>query len=325
MSLGDKPISLLPVLPGDNFEDNDEFPIRRNDTTFKSIILRLKKYLKLSGTGGTPNQYHGANELGEYGLWNLPDASSAPFDGNRAITRVPTVGLNVGTTTNLNDWVEAVFFPFVAAAIGINAGGTFEVGSTPAITVAGTITLNDEPALGITNRRVLRNGAPWQTFASNSYSFPTTITRNTPGTITHQALMNVTNTGNGAPGSVASGIRTDTFKYYRFWGSSTAAEGVPTNSAQVRALGNSSSGNTFSIIIPAGDTNIMFAYEASRPDINANSVIYQEAFNAAVGLTFNLINLTVNDAGGNPVAYKLWVSQLGAPYPDAATYNVTIP
>ncbi|MBT1690110.1 hypothetical protein [Dawidia soli] len=110
--------------------------------------------------------------------------------------------------------------------------------------------------------------------------------------------------------------------YLRFYG--TAAT-VPANSAAVRALAGSTFGNTFSISIPQGQTIIAFAYEATRPDITDSAVKYVEGFNSNVGNTFTKYTFTVNDAAGTARSYKIYVSQLGAPYPASATYNITIP
>jgi hypothetical protein len=110
--------------------------------------------------------------------------------------------------------------------------------------------------------------------------------------------------------------------YVRFYG--TAAV-VPGNSAAVRSLAGNTFGNTFSIGIPQGQTIIAFAYEATRPDISDGSVKYAEGFNSNVGNTFTKFTFNVNDAAGVARSYKVYVAQLGAPYPASATYNVTIP
>lgn len=113
-----------------------------------------------------------------------------------------------------------------------------------------------------------------------------------------------------------------TARYLRFFGTPVS---VPATSAAVRALANNSFANTFSINIPQGQTIIVFAYEATRPDITDTSVKYVEGFNSNVGNTFTKSTFNVNDAAGVPRSYKVYVAQLGAPYPSAATYQVTIP
>lgn len=110
--------------------------------------------------------------------------------------------------------------------------------------------------------------------------------------------------------------------YLRFFGTASA---VPTTSAAVRALAGNTFANSFSIAIPQGQTIIAFAYEATRPDIVDSSVKYVEGFNSNVGNTFTKSTFNVNDAAGTARSYKVYVSQLGAPYPASATYNITIP
>lgn len=115
---------------------------------------------------------------------------------------------------------------------------------------------------------------------------------------------------------------TITADYKRFYGAPVVA---PNDSATIRALASNTFGNAFSIVIPQGSLIAAFAYEATRPDIADTSVKYVEGFNANVGSTFIKTVLNVNDAGGTPRSYKLYVATLGAPYPANATYNVTIP
>lgn len=115
---------------------------------------------------------------------------------------------------------------------------------------------------------------------------------------------------------------TITADYLRFYGTPAVA---PANSAQVRALGNSTFSNVFNLFIPQGQTIISFAYEATRPDIVDSSVKYVEGFNSNVGATFVKSEFSVNDANGTPRAYKIYTATLGAPFPANATYAVTIP
>ncbi len=114
---------------------------------------------------------------------------------------------------------------------------------------------------------------------------------------------------------------TITADYLRFYGVGS----IPVDSAGVRALAGSTFGNTFAISIPPGETEIAFAYEATRPDISDSSVKYVEGFNSNVGNTFTKTTFDVDDADGTPRSYKVYTCTLGAPFPGTATYNVTIP
>jgi len=129
-------------------------------------------------------------------------------------------------------------------------------------------------------------------------------------------------------GSRVSGYHTSTNylygRYYARYGMGEAGS-APTNSSEVRSLTAShtlSSSNTgsFSISIPANTEEVYF-YTVSGKTITVN---YVESSNADVTESFSSFGILVDDAGGNPVEYEGFVSSLGAGYPSAATYNVTI-
>ncbi len=100
---------------------------------------------------------------------------------------------------------------------------------------------------------------------------------------------------------------------------------IATNSAQVRALANNTFSTSFQLIFAPGQTQASFSYPASRADIVDSSVKYVEGFNANVGNTFTKSLFNVNDAGGNPIAYKTYTVELPAPEAGQVTYNVTLP
>lgn len=109
--------------------------------------------------------------------------------------------------------------------------------------------------------------------------------------------------------------------YFNFFGVGVIA----INSAQVRALAGKTTANTFTLTIPAGQTQASFAYPATKADIVHSSVKYVEGFNSDVGNTFTKSFFNVNDAGGAPVAYKICTVVLPAPETGTVTYNVTLP
>lgn len=67
------------------------------------------------------------------------------FNGIRNITRVPSVGLNVGGVT-LRQFLENLFFPFAPAisALSSSSGSLFEVGTDNLLTLNSVITQNNE-------------------------------------------------------------------------------------------------------------------------------------------------------------------------------------
>jgi hypothetical protein len=71
--------------------------------------------------------------------------NSGTFNGNRAIKRAAwPYNINMGTTTNVNDFLNAVFFPFLSASISINASVLYEVGTSNSVTISGSTTAQDE-------------------------------------------------------------------------------------------------------------------------------------------------------------------------------------
>jgi len=98
------------------------------------------------------------------------------------------------------------------------------------------------------------------------------------------------------------------------------------DSAGVRALTsklNPSNGTSFTINIPAGATDVVFAYPATLRDVD--SVIYVEGLNAETKTAFS--QQTVNVEGANSytaIGYKLYTFTPANPFGATATYIVTI-
>jgi hypothetical protein len=126
-------------------------------------------------------------------------------------------------------------------------------------------------------------------------------------------------TGRINAGSTNTGIINYIGSYFNFYGVGI----ITTTSTQVRTLLKTIS-NTFSLVLPSGTTQASFAYLATKSDILDSSVKYVEGFNSNVGNTFTKSLFNVNDAGGNPVAYKIYTVTLPAVETSTVTYNVTL-
>ena len=99
------------------------------------------------------------------------------------------------------------------------------------------------------------------------------------------------------------------------------------NSSDIRSLAgsllNPSNGSTFTISIPIGTANVVFAYPSSLR--NVNSVLYQEGFDADVKANFTQTTVSVEGANGySATNYKVYKYTPVAAFTQAATYNVTI-
>ena len=101
-------------------------------------------------TAGNVLKWNGA-------LWAMGSPLDT-FNGNKLVSRTGWAGVsnvNMGTSTTVSDFLNAVFFPFIEATISINANVLFEVGTSNVVTITGTRTSNNETLFS--NGRVDRN------------------------------------------------------------------------------------------------------------------------------------------------------------------------
>jgi hypothetical protein len=100
-----------------------------------------------------------------------------------------------------------------------------------------------------------------------------------------------------------------------------------TLSSQVRLLSgsllNPANGSTFTISIPIGALQVVFAYPATLE--NVSTVKYVEGLNAEVKNIFTQTTISVDGANGySAVSYKVYTYVPAVAFPATATYNVTI-
>lgn len=119
-----------------------------------------------------------------------------------------------------------------------------------------------------------------------------------------------------------------TYMGYRklFYGTTTSNVAL-SNSAQIRALSSSvlnpQNGTTFTIAVPIGAKQVVFAYPATLRD--ATSVKYVEGLNAEIKGVFAQSIFNVEGANGySSIPYKVLIMIPDAPFDAVATYNVTI-
>jgi hypothetical protein len=121
-------------------------------------------------------------QTGTFITWNgnqlIFDSTSMydSFNGNRAVKRSGWTGVsntNMGTTTNLRDFIEEVFFPFIPATISISGNVLYEIGTANNVTVSGSTTQNDETTFS--------NGVVVRIYpdTANIYSFGSSTTYST--------------------------------------------------------------------------------------------------------------------------------------------------
>ena len=123
-------------------------------------------------------------------------------------------------------------------------------------------------------------------------------------------------------GTVSSGIYAIAPRLYYFWGSALA---VPTNSAEGRLLPLKVNDGVTSIDLPTGTINKKFCVLLPS---NRHITSVTDITNSGASLTSNyvLVNnvFVLNDAGGNPQTYNLYVCSNAVPYSTSATHRIII-
>lgn len=115
--------------------------------------------------------------------------------------------------------------------------------------------------------------------------------------------------------------------YRKLFHGTTTSNVALTTSAQVRALPSSvlnpQNGSTFTINIPIGAKQVVFAYPATLQDVS--SVKYVEFSNTEIKGNFTKYTFNVEGANGySPISYKVYIMIPDATFDATATYNVTI-
>ena len=230
-------------------------------------------------------------------------ASNVPFNGNRSITRSGYSGLNVGGQ-DVDTFLNNFFFPFVPATVSVSGGGTFQTGSLQNITVASTITVNQETLFG--SASVFRNGLLWNTDASiPPYSFNYTDT-NVSSSETYQTFVQTGN--NGSPTIISSNTTTVTFLFPYLWGLSVTSglSGTALYNAFTPQIVSQGS-KTVNLVGSA--VYIYFAYPASYPDLV--SILDPNLFQVISSFNKSTVSVTSTGLSNNWTAnYKVYQTQL---------------
>ena len=240
--------------------------------------------------------------------------------------------------------IDSKFPTYAPPAVGLtqSAPADGEVGEAINNALLATFAVNDAGAL--TNLSILRGGALLGAVGHASPVQATDSTVRVLGSISYQAsadysagaVKNVqpANTPDTRPALVrspyaqqaaANGFLSGVVNlngFYRFFFGPVASS--PANSAQVRALSGTrltNAGNQFTLNTGATTNKFAIAVPAGR---SLQSVIDADALNADITSQYVVSTLNVNDAGGNPVAYKLYVMTQAVPYSASHRHVVTI-
>ena len=145
--------------------------------------------------------------LKEVGVWeHKGEFGDNSYDGERVIKSVPVVGEIVGGET-YEEFLDNAFFRFIEAYISLNLSVLFyEIGSTPTITISGTLTKEDETSF--TDSKVV-GGVSDILFTDGATAYSVTDTPIIDTTYKAQVSVG----GNGTPTTIESPEKTVGFVY----------------------------------------------------------------------------------------------------------------
>jgi hypothetical protein len=244
----------------------------------------------------------------------------------------PVANSAITSVINLILGVIAVPPTYVPPAVSLSAGitQTIEMGTTLG-SFAANITFTQNDAGSATGYQLCRNASLISTGATNTITGETNITSaiSYVGKTSYACGPTKNNnigipdpTGKILAGTVSS-TRTITPVLRQFWGN---AASVPTTSADVRALGSCNFCGTNTFSLTTGTINCVFAFAVPNTKSKV-SVIDVGNLGADITACYALCgggSFNVNDIGGNPHNYNVYVMQTAVPYPTSTTHAITV-
>lgn len=236
-----------------------------------------------------------------YGTTSISNMIGVKFNGNRTIKRSGIPNVNVGTTTNVADFLEQFFFPFIPATLSLNGFSLYEVGNVVTPTLTGTLALNDETV--VNSRIVQMNGSDTDVFTGTSISkvMPSATTNTT-----YRLKANVAN--NGSAIDIYSSTQTLSFIYPFFYGCNANASltGSDVYSVLTKSITNKANK---SITYSGTDTYLYFAYPASYGNIV--KVMDPNNFDVTSAFTKSVVNVSSSGLTNNwSLDYNVYRSNL---------------
>ena len=254
----------------------------------------------------------------------------------------------ISAGTSLDDIIKKLLVKRIPAtyikptvSIACPKAGSYEVGTSVAVGVTGTLKQNDGGA--VTKMQVIKNGATPAALESTTSPINYTETLSVPdGNTTYkvtaeyaQGAVKQDNLGEDSPtgridaGSISTSNVTITGFRKAFYGAGVGDPAIST-SDEIRALGNSTSGvikkgSTFNIQVPKGQQYVVFAYPKSLKEVT--EVMYIEANDHNMKSAFTVSDVDVCGATANQDAVKYYVYSYKMAVPSGAsmmTFKVTI-
>lgn len=323
----------------------DVLPIVNNGVTKKISLSGLTVFI--SGNTGTQaatqnevdngiatNVYVNPYTFANAAKWNTKvDYSGLTFSGNIVVNLAnnKTFGKYTNGQTIPSSGLTAIQVITMAAIEYINPTFTSFSVNVPNIVESGTIIngtklftwsiLNNSGTVPTISIYDNTESQTLETNVTNNGSYSTTvgsIQLNNGGSQSWKLIGNDTNpSGSGLFNS--SNYIVNAY-YYIFYGNGT---GIPNTSSDVRSLPSRSSGGLTSFNFSTGTSNRTFVV-ALPTTKTLISIIDTTASNADITSQFNLSSFDVNDAGGNPIGYNIYVYQSAIPYTNSHNFQVNI-
>lgn len=222
--------------------------------------------------------------------------NSGLYNGNRVVKRTSwPVSINMGTTTNVSAFLDAVFFPFLSATISINADELYEVGTSNSITISGSTTVRDETIFsnGRVDQTVPSTSTIYTFGASTTYNTTTTFTpiQSTPSSLNRSFIAYQTVGNNGTPITINSSTKSVQSCYPFLHGVSSmnlTSGGTATYSGLSGKLIATKSNKTVSLTGTSG--YIYFCYPASYGPLTG--ILDHSSFQQLSSFTRYSVNVT---------------------------------
>lgn len=320
------------------------------DVTLSSTKSNIK--VIVLAAGGTIGSGTGGHILQDEGV-SLPQRAKLDFVGaavtvtddainNKTIVTIPSGGIYTKSSPttitvgglpagspilgmSIEDILEDILVPYISPAftsfVISGQATTVEVGSTvsgvklftwgistPANVQSNTVAIKDLTTVTDLITGSANDGSESLNIGSFTNNVPASHSWQARATNTQLSVFN-------------SSIFTVNWRYQIFYGPTAV---TPTNSANTRSLPSSrftDAGNVF--ILNTGSIEKIFAV-AMPATMSLVSVIDLDALNANITANYIMTTFTVNDAGANPVAYKIYIMTNAVPYPSNHRHQITV-
>lgn len=252
----------------------------------------------------------------------------------------------ISVGTSLDDIIKKLLVKRIPAtytkptvSIACPKAGSYEVGTSVAVGITGTLKQNDGGA--VTKMQVIKNGVTPAALETTASPIEYTEILSVPdGNTVYKVIANYAqgaikkdNLGEDSPagrieaGSVTSSNVTITGFRKAFYGAGLGDPAIAT-SDEIRALGQSANavkkGSIFSISVPEGQQYAVFAYPKSIGEVAQVMYVETNDTGASSKFTRSEVNVCGATAEQNAIAYYVYSYKMAVPASANMTFKVTL-